>query len=174
MPDKYGQRDEELIGWESQVRAAIRDVVNRSSRKPFYWGGLAGYDQLSDIAAALNDVRGEEAGTVYLRQLAERVNRIVDRYHVNAQDLRDAHTQLRRIAKCLRYPPSSYPESHTPDSSLSSAQVKREMEELLAEFRPDLKRRPAQAALYDVWHRVGALLRYPWTITGQPGDRIFV
>jgi hypothetical protein len=28
---------------------AIRDVVNRSTRKPFSWGGLAGYQQLEAI-----------------------------------------------------------------------------------------------------------------------------
>ena len=114
---------------EAQVRVAIRDAVNRESRKPFHWGGLAGYDQLGHIAEALNDVPIEEVGTAYLGQLAKWVNRLVDRYRVNAQDLREAHTWLRRIAKCLRYPPSSYLESHT-----SSEQVKQEMEALMAEF----------------------------------------
>jgi len=29
---------------EAHVRVAIRDAVNRRSRKPFYWGGLKGYE----------------------------------------------------------------------------------------------------------------------------------
>ena len=29
---------------EAQIRAAIRDCLNRTSRKPFRWGGLSGYE----------------------------------------------------------------------------------------------------------------------------------
>ena len=36
-------RDAELIAVESQIRAAVRDCVNRTSRKPFNWGGIEGY-----------------------------------------------------------------------------------------------------------------------------------
>lgn len=176
LPDEFGQRDEVLTELEAQVRAAIRDAVNRKSRKPFHWGGLAGYDQLSDIAEALNDEPMGEAGTVYLERLAERVNRIVDRYRVNAQDLREAHTHLRQIAECLRYPPSAYPELHTSDAPLGSEQVKQEMEELLADFQPDLKRRPAQAALHGAWHRVwedsGAEWLHCYDIPGLPPDNL--
>jgi hypothetical protein len=39
---------------ETQLRMAIRDAVNRASRKPFYWGGLVGYRQLEAIAQALH------------------------------------------------------------------------------------------------------------------------
>lgn len=176
MPDEFGRRDEALTELEAQVRVAIRDAVNRESRKPFHWGGLTGYDQLSDIAEALNDVPTEEAGTAYLRQLAERVNCIVDRYRVNAQDLREAHIWLRRIAKCLRYPPSAYPESHTSNRPVSSEQVEQEMEELLADFQPDLKHRPAQAALHGAWHRVwedsGSAWLHCYDIPGLPPDNL--
>jgi hypothetical protein len=34
-------RDNELRQIETQIRQAVRDAVNRNSRKPFYWGGLA-------------------------------------------------------------------------------------------------------------------------------------
>ncbi len=176
LPDEFGQRDEVLTELEAQVRVAIRDAVNRKSRKPFHWGGLAGYDQLSDIAEALNDVPEGEAGTAYLGQLAERVNGLVDRYRANAQDLREAHTQLRQIAKCLRYPPSAYPESRAFDDPLGGEQVKQEMEKLLADFQPDLKRRPAQAALHDAWHRVwedsGADWLHCYDIPGLPPDNL--
>ena len=161
---------------EAQVRVAIRDAVNRGTRKPFHWGGLKGYDQLCDIAQALNSVPSEASETAYLRRLAERVNRVVDRYRVNVQDLREAHTWLRRIAECLRYPPSSYPELDTSASPLSREQVEREMEALLAEFQPDLKRRPAQAALYNAWHRVwkdsGSEWLYCYDILGLPPDNL--
>ena len=39
---------------ETQLRAAIREAVNRGSRKPFLWGGLKGYEQLESIAQALS------------------------------------------------------------------------------------------------------------------------
>jgi len=33
---------------------AIRDAVNRATRKPFYWGGLKATHQLESIAQALH------------------------------------------------------------------------------------------------------------------------
>ena len=48
---------------EAQIRVAIRDAVNRKSRKPFYWGGLKGYAQLEAIAQALEDVPSDEPET---------------------------------------------------------------------------------------------------------------
>ena len=45
------------------MRVAIRDAVNRPSRKPFCWGGLKGYEQLQAVAQALRSVPPEESGT---------------------------------------------------------------------------------------------------------------
>ena len=55
--------------------------------------------------------------------------------------------------------------------------VKRlEMEELLQEFQPDLKRRPAQAALHGDWPRAwedyGADLLHCYNIPGLPPDNL--
>jgi hypothetical protein len=182
LPDECGQRDEGLAALEAQVRVAIRDAVNRGTRKPFHWGGLKGYDQLCDIAQALSSVPSQESETAYLRQLAEWVNRVVDRYRVNVEDLREAHTWLRRIAECLRYPPSAHPEWGTPAGPLRPTvcsrreQVGREMEALLAAFQPDLKRRPAQGALYHAWHRIwedsGSEWLYCYDIPGLPPDNL--
>jgi hypothetical protein len=134
---------------EAQVRVAIRDAMNRKSRKPFYWGGLKGYEQLEAIAKALAEVSSDEPEVGYLRRLKMQVDRVVEAYRVNVDDLKEAHTWLRDIADCLRYPPSHA----TPEPSLSSEQVKQGMETLLQSFKPDLKRRPAQTALHGVWHR---------------------
>ena len=60
---------------EGQVRVAIRDALNRKSRKPFYWGGLKGYEQLEAIAQALGEVACDEPKTDYLRWLKRRVDR---------------------------------------------------------------------------------------------------
>jgi len=63
-------------------------------------------------------------------------------------NVKAAHTWLLCIAKYLRYPLSSFSASDTSETSLTRETVKQEMEELLQQLRPDLKRRPAQAALY--------------------------
>ena len=158
------------------MRIAIRDAVNRPSRKPFYWGGLKGYEQLQAIAQALRSVAPEEPGTGYLQRLAMQVERVLEKNCTLAQDVREAHTWLRRVAECLRYPPSSYPTSDTSATPLTSEQVKREMEELLPQFRPDLKRCPAQAALYRAWRRVwkdcGSDLLHCYDIPGLPPDNL--
>jgi hypothetical protein len=108
---------------EAQVRASIRDAMNRKSRKPFYWGGLKGYEQLAAIAKALAEVPPDEPETDYLRRLKTQVDRVVDAYRVNVEDLREAHTWLRKIADCLRYPPSP----DTPEPSVNSEQVKKHL-----------------------------------------------
>jgi len=158
---------------EAQARAAIRDAVNRSSRKPFHWGGLLGYEQLKDIAAVLETVAAEEPETSYLRKLGQRVQGVVDTYRVNAEDVQTAQEWLKRIASCLRYPPA---DPAAADETLSSAQVEQEMTALLAQFQPDLKRRPAQAALYAVWHRVWEASGPDWLhcydIPGLPPDNL--
>jgi hypothetical protein len=157
---------------EAQVRVAIRDAVNRKSRKPFYWGGLKGYEQLDAIAQALGEVSSGEPETGYLWRLKMRVDRVVEAYRINAEDLRQAHTWLRRIADCLRYPPSD----STPEPPLTSEHVKQEMEALLQSFQPDLKRKPAQAALYRAWHRTweayGPDLLHCYGIPGLPPDNL--
>lgn len=157
---------------EAQVRVAIRDAVNRPSRKPFYWGGLQGYTQLEAIAQALGELAADEPETTYLRQLKTKVTRVVAAYQVNVADIREAHTWLRRIAACLRYPPSDY----APEPALNSAQVQREMDALLQAFQPDFKRQPAQAALYRVWRRTweayGPDLLHCYDIPGLPPDNL--
>ena len=161
---------------EAQLRVAIRDAVNRPSRKPFYWGGLKGYAQLQAIAQALRSVPAEEAGTGYLQRLARQVERALEKNHTLAQDVGEAHAWLLRIAACLRYPPSSYSTADTSVPPLTSEQVQREMEQLLQEFQPDFKRRPAQAALHAAWHRVwracGPDLLHCYDIPGLPADNL--
>lgn len=157
---------------EAQVRVAIRDAVNRPSRKPFYWGGLKGYEQLEAIAQALGEVSSGEPETDYLQRLKMGVDRVVEAYRVNVADLREAHTWLRRIADGLRYPPGD----SAPEPSLTSEQVKQEMEALLRSFQPDPKRQPAQAALYGAWHRTweeyGPDLLHCYDIPGLPPDNL--
>jgi hypothetical protein len=161
---------------EAQIRAAIRDAVNRPSRKPFYWGGIKGYQQLQAIDQALQEVSPDEPETSYLQRLAMQVERAVEKNRSLAQDVQAAHTWLRRIAQCLRYPPPSPSASDEPETPLSSEQVKQEMEALLKEFQPDFKRCPAQAALHGAWHRIwkksGPDLLHCYNIPGLPPDNL--
>ena len=153
---------------------AIRDALNRKSRKPFYWGGLKGYEQLEAITKALGEVTYDEPGTDYLRRLKERVERVVEVYRVNVEDLQQAHTWLRHIADGFRYPPSDF----APEPALASERVKREMEDLLRSFQPDLKRKPAQAALHRAWHRTwedyGPDLLHCYDVPGLPPDNLML
>jgi len=148
--------------------------VNQKSRKPFRWGGLKGYEQLEAIAQALDEVPSDEPETDYLWRLKLRVERVVEEYRVNAADLREAHTWLRQIADCLRYPPSAA----APEPSLTAEQVKEEMEALLQSFQPDLKRRPAQTALHGAWQRTweqyGPDLLHCYDIPGLPPDNLML
>lgn len=160
---------------ETHLRMAIRDAVNRSSRKPFHWGGWAGYQQLEGIAQALHTI-SLEPETAYLQRLALQVDRVVEKNRPLAHDVAGAHHWLRRMADCLRYPPSSFSDSDPLKGRVTSDQVRREMEEMLHEFRPDLKRQPAQAALYHAWHRLwntsGADLLPCYDIVGLPPDNL--
>lgn len=100
------------------------------------------------------------------------MERVVEAYRVNVEDIREAHTWLRRIADCLRYPPSDAPLEPEP----TSEQVKQEMDALLQSFQPDLKRRRAQAALHAAWHRTwedyGPDLLPCYDIPGLPPDNL--
>lgn len=165
-----------MIQLEGQIRLAIRDAVNRASRKPFYWGGLAGYRQLDSIAQALHTVPADHSETVYMRQLARQVDRALEKNRALAQDVAAAQTQLGRIAECLRYPPRFPPNIEAHGLALTSQQVKADMEQLLHDFKPDLKRQPAQAALYQAWRRVwqtcGADVLPCYDIPGLPQDNL--
>ena len=165
------------------MRTAVRDAVNRTSRKPFCWGGLNGYHQLETMAFALHEVPQTEGETEYLHHLVARIDRVVETHRTLAQDLSEAHTWLRRIADCLRYPPDSSCVSNpqavvTPDDKppLTSRHVHHEMETLLSQFQPNFKRQPAQAALYHTWRRLwkrcSTELLYCYDIPGLPPDNL--
>jgi len=161
---------------EVQIRLAIRDAVNRASRKPFYWGGLVGYRQLEAIAQALHTTPGAQAETAYLHQLTSQVDRALERNRVLAQDVAAAHVQLHCIADCLRYPPRLAAKRDQPSFPATSQQVRDAMERLLQEFKPDVQRQPAQATLAQAWQRVWATcgpdLLHCYDIPGLPPDNL--
>jgi hypothetical protein len=165
-------RDAELIAIEQHIRCAIRDAVTRTSRKPFRWGGLAGYDQLNAIAQAVQALPSAPE-TTYLHSLVPQLDRTLGANQALADDVRAAHTELRRIAECLHYP--SDPTSVLAVPATKPA-IRQAMDALLAQFRPDPKQCPAQAALQCAWHRVWKAwaddLLTCYAIPGLPADNL--
>ena len=102
----------ELIEIEDQFRLAIRDAVNRATRKPFYWGGLKGYHQLESISQALHTLPVTE--NAFFSRLIRPVDRTLENNRPLAETLDKTYTWFLRIAACLRYPPSSYVETPAP------------------------------------------------------------
>ena len=166
-------RDPELVALEAQIRRAIRDAVNRRSRKPFHWGGLAGYRQMEAIAQAMKDLCGPGQETTYLGRIGRQVERVLEKNRAAVTDLQIAHTWLRRIAGCLRYPPSEHE-----IAGLTGEQIINEMNALMGQFQPDLKRQPAQAALHRAWRHhwtaYGEHLVHCYDIVGLPPDNLEV
>ena len=77
---------------ESQLRVAVRDALHHKSRKPFHWGGLAGYEQMQAIAQALADVTETETETAYLHAIARQVNRVIEKNRTLVHDLKHIMT----------------------------------------------------------------------------------
>jgi hypothetical protein len=153
------------------MRIAIRDALYRTSRKPFQWGGLQGYQQLQVIAGYLQTLCTADPDNAYWRQLSHQVERTVEKNRVAASNLAEAHQWLLRIAACLRYPPSN-----AADQALSGQQVAREMEQLLQEFQPDPKRQRPQCTLRNrlqyLWKSYGEQLLPCYDIPGLPPDNL--
>lgn len=168
---------------EAQIRAAIRDCVNHASRKPFRWGGLSGYQQLEAIGSILRSLPCREIDTDYLSLLSVWIDQALNNNLSVALDLAEAHKWLRQIADCLRYPEYSNPSANnvtditqTAKISLTSLQVRRDMEELLEQFQPDPQQNPAQFALKKklqrLWDKYGTNLLHCYDIPGLPPDNL--
>lgn len=173
-PDSHTEADHArtLMEIESQFRMAIRDAVNRNTRKPFYWGGLKGYRQLESIAQALHTM--PVADHAYYRRLIRQIDRTLKKNHQLAERIDRAFTWLLRIAACLRYPPSSFSDAPKP----TSQQVKQEMQELLKALETEACDQAILRSLYDGlrkrWGMFGDDLLYCFDIPGLPQDNLMV
>jgi len=150
---------------------AIRDAVNRSTRKPFAWGGLAGYQQLEAIDQALTQLTSVCPESAYFQQLSQQVKRALNKNRTLAKNVKEAHQWLRQIADCLRYPRRSHL-----DDPINSHQVAREMQELLDSFVPDPKYQRPQSAIKNklqrTWSLYGPDLLHTYDIPGLPPDNL--
>lgn len=165
-----------LIWIETQVRQAIRDAVNRSSRKPFAWGGLSGYEQLEAMKKGLDQIREINYESDYLLCLRSRVERVLAKNKTVAEDLKRAHEILLQVAQCLRYPPSA--QEFQFEGWISSQLVAQEMTKLIEETRPSGKVQRAQIRLLGVlkrrWELFGQELLYCYDIPGLPQDNLYL
>jgi hypothetical protein len=161
-----------LLEIEGQFRLAIRDAVNRATRKPFYWGGLKGYHQLESIAQTLHTLPVAE--NAFFRRLTRQVDRTLENNRQLAETLDQTYTWFLRIANCLRYPPRSYVGLPVP----TSYQVKQEMEELLRNFDSAAQAQVVPLALYSGlrkrWDLFGNDLLHCFDIPGLPHDNLKV
>lgn len=159
---------------ESQIRQAIRDAVNRSSRKPFTWGGLSGYEQLEAIEQGLRRLPESNPESQYLRVLRTRVERVLAKNHTVAQDLKKAHGILLQVARCLHYPPDA--PAFPAVQKITSQQVAQEMAQLIQTTQPDGKLQRAQMRFLDMlkrrWELFGQELLPCYQIAGLPQDNL--
>ncbi len=136
-----------------------------------------GYGQLVAIKEVLRQVP-DEPQTLSLRQLAARVTRAVQTCQSAAEDVATAHDWLRRIATTLGYA-TAVTAAATAQPSLparSSAQVRAEMDALLAAV-PTLRRYPpALGAFLAAWRRLwrtwGPDLLHCYDIPALPPDNL--
>jgi hypothetical protein len=166
-----------LIQIERYLRQAIRDAVNQSSRKPFAWGGLKGYEQLCAIAQGLEQIQTVGPEGDYLRVLKSRVEWVLVKNRTVAEDLKNAHPLLQQVASCLNYPPKAQGEECTLVTELMDSQgVANAMDKLLREAHAVGRIQCAQmrllSGLQKRWNLYGQELLYCYTIPGLPADNL--
>jgi hypothetical protein len=118
-------------------RRAIRDALNRSSRKPFQCGGLQGYDQLVGISQHLDNRRVQNGPDLYLDPLHHRVQVALQRVASQAEGVRQARTFLTRVEHYLAQVPLPTLETDSPGTSSStpgSNVVQQELERMFSDL----------------------------------------
>lgn len=160
---------------ETQLRAAIREAVNRGSRKPFFWGGLKGYEQLESIAQALEDLPTPLlTNDEYLDLLRSRVERVLTKNRTVAEDLKQAYQLLLVVARCLHYPPIKS-DREREDKPTRQA-VAEAITHLIQETQPTGPVQQAQLRLLGElkrrWELFGEELLYCYEIPDLPQDNL--
>jgi len=170
------ERDAQLVAIEHALRQAIRQALNRPTRKPFAWGGLNGYLQLEAIAQALHSVEASDPQNEYLRQLAQPVERVVNGNRRLAKDVGAAHQGLEQLAPSLHYPPAKPALTRQAADRLSSHQVAQEMEQWFQQFQPHGFHQQAQKDLFSAahkrWQAYGPELLFCYAVPGLPPDNL--
>ena len=132
---------------------------------------MIGYQQLEAIANGLHQIITNDPENLYLPRLSKQVDRAIAKGRIQANDLKESHAWLEKIAACLRYPPRNYPEQQ-----VTGEQVAQEMILLFQQFQPEKKYRRPQMALcgklHRLWNSYGEHLRHCYDIPGLPPDNL--
>lgn len=160
---------------EIQLRAAIREAVNRGSRKPFLWGGLKGFEQLESIAQALADLPTPLlTNDEYLDLLRSRIEQVLTKNRAAAADLKQAYQLLLAVARGLQYPPAR--SDHEADPKPNRQTVAEAITRLIQETQPTGQVRHAQLRLLGElkrrWELFGDELLHCYEIPGLPQDNL--
>ncbi len=123
------------------------------------------------IAPALHQIIANDPENSYFQQLSKQVDRAIAKGRIQADDLKESHKWLLKIAACLRYPPSKYPQEQ-----ITGKQVAHEMEALQQQFQPEKKYMRPQATLcgklHRSWNSFGEQLLPCYDIPGLPPDNL--
>ena len=118
-------------------RRAIRDALNRSSRKPFQCGGLRGYDQLVGIDLHLQERLMQRGPDAYLDQLHERVQNALRSAVSQADQVRQTHAFLIQVERYLAKAHCSGPEPDTSETDAprsDSKTVRQELDKMFSDL----------------------------------------
>jgi hypothetical protein len=126
-----------LQHYHGYYRHAIRDAVNRSSRKPFQCGGLRGYDQLVGIDLHLQERQMRHGPDPYLDQLHQRVQNALRSAASQADQVRQTHAFLVQVERYLVKAHCSTPKPDTAETNVStsaSETVRQELEKMFSDL----------------------------------------
>ena len=134
-------------------RRAIRDALNRSSRKPFQFGGLRSYDQLVGIEWHLQQCQ-RNGSDPYLNLLHDRVHSALASTVTQAEQVRQMHTFLTQVEHYLNQVPRPsirIAQHETAVPTPGSQTVQQELESMFAELTQQSKTCPLAGRLERRW-----------------------
>lgn len=143
-----------LQHYHGYYRRAIRDALNRSSRKPFQCGGLRGHDQLVGIDLHLQERRMQRGPDAYLDQLHERVQSALRSAASQADQVRQTHAFLIQVERYLAQTHRSGPKpdvSETDAPASDSETVRQELDKMFSDLVQPPKTCPLARRLTRRW-----------------------
>jgi hypothetical protein len=143
-----------LQHYHGYYRRAIRDALNRSSRKPFQCGGLRGYDQLVGIDLHLQERRIQRGPDAYLDQLHERVQNALRSAASQADQVRQTHAFLIRVERYLAQAHGSGPKPDRAETDApppDSETVRHELDKMFSDLVQPSKTCPLAQRLARRW-----------------------
>ena len=142
-------------------RCAIRNALNRTSRKPFQCGGLQGYEQLSGINQHLNKLRSRHGMDPYLDQLQRRVQNALNAAASQAKGIEQARTFLTRVEHYLAEASQAQQQSNSLPTVLSTPRSETIQQKLKGMFS-DLMQRPDVCSLSQRLNRKWCAMSKTW------------